>query len=79
MVLNEEQYNDYMAESDQEQVMSFGKAGLQFLWSNNEMPVSFDHNTISDGSQLHRFVELVFSGMNKELCGCFRIRYSHAN
>ena len=70
MVLTEEQYNDYISG---EQKMHFGRYGAQYLWSNGEMPVMFD-DTIPKGSDERNFVVTTMTGMNKNLCGCFRFR-----
>ena len=69
--LTEDQYNSYNMSEDEE---SFGKAGLDYLWSNREMPVSFDGTQFRVPQGNKSVVEGTMTEMNQELCGCFRFR-----
>ena len=73
MRLTQDQYDSYN-ESDEEEPISFGKAGLNYLWSNREMPVTFDEETYPISSSGKSVVVDTMTDMNKELCGCFRFR-----
>ena len=74
MELSQDQYTTYMSDGE---LMSFGRDGISYLWSNAEIPVTFDDATIPVSSSGRQLVEGTMSEMNKELCGCFRFRYIH--
>ena len=75
MALSADQFSTYMGDTN-DQRFSFGRKGPEYLWPNREMPVDFDNETMLEQSHGRKFVEGSMSEMNKELCGCFRFRYS---
>ena len=76
MELSQDQYTTYMSDGE---LMSFGRDGISYLWSNAEIPVTFDDATIAVSSSGRQLVEGTMSEMNKELCGCFHFRYIHGH
>ena len=72
MRLTQDQYDSFNM-SDEETAQSFGRHGIDYLWSDGEMPVSFD-SRYPISSTGRTMVEETMTEMNKELCGCFRFR-----